>query len=989
MQGEQGKHHLAYWRQQLGGELPMLNLPTDNPYPPVQTYNGSSIYFHLDEKLAGQLRELARVEAVGLFTILLSAYQILLCRYTGQEDILVGSPAMGRTRSEFTQIVGYFINMLVLRADLKDELSFKSFLRENRRVVLEALEHQDYPFPELVERLELDRDPSRPPVFQASFVLQYPQQSVEISSLFAPGNTGVRMNLGDIELEPFELSQQEGQFELSLEMMDAEDSLTGVLLYNSDLFEADTITRMVGHFRTLLEGIVTDPAQSIHTLPLLTAVEQQQFHTWNDTETPFPQDKTAVDLFEEQVENNPNRIAVSFEKKRLSFAQLNQQANQLAHYLLKLKSQTESDSPLIAVAVDRSLKMIVSLLAIHKAGAAYVPIDPAYPDSRIRYMLEDSAASVVLTERHLEKHLMLDSLPHPCTVICMDETDFSDQPDGNPLIKCRPDDLAYVIYTSGSTGRPKGAMVEHVGMLNHIYAKIDDLRLTATDVIAHTASLTFDISVWQAFTSLVLGGRVEVVSEEVAKQPQKLLDTVLDEGVSILEIVPSLLRALLEEIKDDGLCPDLSCLRWMILTGEALPPDSCIEWFNIYPDIPLFNAYGPTECSDDVAHYSLYQPPDVKVLQMPIGKPVNNMKLYVLDRHRQLLPVGVAGELYVSGIGVGQGYWNDPEKTAQAFITDHFNSAAEKPLYKTGDLVRWLDDGNIEYLGRIDHQVKLRGFRIECGEIEAVLGQNQIVKEAVVTLYKEDSTKYLVAYITLNSRDAQDGSEKIDELSLVSQMRDWLKGRLPDYMVPSHFTILQNLALTPNGKIDRKALPAPSLNLSDWYEAPRNDTEQKLVQIWGQLLKQNNIGIHDNFFSLGGDSILSIQVVARARQVDLRLTPGDLFEYPTIAELATVVGYGMAVNAEQGLIVGEAPLTPIQQFFWTEDLPEYWHYNQSILLHGPADLGEESLRYALAAVLSHHDALRLRYHRGEWSLATDFCSTIRYGAFCCRGFKSK
>jgi amino acid adenylation domain-containing protein len=870
-----GEHLFTYWEKQLAGELPVLNLPTDHPRPSMQTYHGASVHFCLTETLTQQLKELAKTEDATLFTVLLAIYQILLYRYTGQEDICVGSPTTGRTQGEFAKIAGYFMNMVVLRTVIKGDFTFETFLRKIRQTVLEALDHQDYPFPLLVERLQPDRDFSRSPLFQVSFVLQNPQQSGEILELFASGKTGVRVNLGGIELEPFEMTQQEGQFDLALEMMEAKSSVAGTFNYNTDLFESATITRMVGHFQTLLEGIVANPLQPIQALPLLTKVEQQQLKTWNDTATDSPQDKTIVDLFEQQVEKTPSNIAVGFENQQLTYQQLNDKANQLAHHLVVNQAEISSNNPLIAIAVERSFSMIIGLLGILKAGGAYVPIDPSLPPARIRYMLNDSAAPLLLTQSHLKKHLLLDELEHDCVVVCLDEADLTEQPTENPAVNNQVEDLAYVIYTSGSTGMPKGAMVEHRGMLNHIDAKIDDLKLSVTDVIAHTASLTFDISVWQAFTLLSLGGRIQVFSEQTVKEPRILLDTVLSEGITILEIVPSLLRAVLQEINDSALHPDLSSLRWMILTGEALPPDLCIEWFAYYPEIPLFNAYGPTECSDDVAHHPILKPPAAQITQMPIGKPINNMRLYVLDKHLQLLPVGIAGELYVAGIGVGRGYWNAPEKTVQAFIINPFSPG--ESLYKTGDLARWLPDGNLEYLGRIDYQVKLRGFRIELGEIESVLSQHPAVKDAVVILYEADDNKRLVAYITTDSEPNE----------LVASLTETLIARLPDYMIPSHFTVLDRLPLTPNGKIDRQALPAPDLKTPNENTLPRDAIELQLLGVWETVLDIHPLGIHDNFFELGGHSLLAMKLMSHIQQqCGVRLPVSVLFQSPTVATLA-------------------------------------------------------------------------------------------------------
>ncbi|MCP4701907.1 MAG: amino acid adenylation domain-containing protein, partial [Gammaproteobacteria bacterium] len=759
-----GERLRAYWQEQLAGELPVINLPTDHPRPPVQTYQGASVHFFFTEALTQQLKELASTEGASLYMILLATYQILLYRYTGQEDILVGSATSGRTKSEFADIAGYFVNMVVLRAKLQGSLTFKTFLGQVRQTVLGALDHQDYPFPLLVERLQPERDPSRSPLFQVDFVLQKPQQSGEFMDLFTPGETGVRVNLGELELEPFEMAQQEGQFDLSLDMMEVKNSLTGTFKYNTDLFEAATINRMAGHFRILLEGIAANPLQPIHALPLLTEAEQQQLQAWNDTATDYPRDKTIVDLFEQQVEKTPSNIAAVFENQQLTYQQLNEKANQLAHHLLTLKPQAgiSSSNPLIAIAAERSLEMVIGLLGVLKAGGAYVPIDPGYPAARIQYMLEDSAAPLLLTQSLMKVKLSLEKLTPAGVVICLDEADFASQPLVNPDINRFANDLAYVIYTSGSTGRPKGVMIEHQALLNHTHWMQSRFAFTAEDKILQKTPFSFDASVWEFYAPLLTGGTLVLAKPHGHADINYLFTLLNQKRITVLQLVPSLLKAMLEE---NEAVPD--SLRYLFCGGEALSQETHRKFYSQIRNAGFYNLYGPTEACIDATCWESRQLADIS-----IGRPVANTRIYILDARHQPQPPGIPGELCIAGAGLARGYLNRPELTAEKFMEAELFGKTER-IYKTGDLARWLPDGNLEYLGRIDFQVKLRGFRIELGEIEAVFSQHEAVKEAVVIVYGADhetnGNKRLAAYLTA----AQESNVELMEL------KDWLKARLP------------------------------------------------------------------------------------------------------------------------------------------------------------------------------------------------------------------
>lgn len=960
--GPEGERLWEYWREQLAGELPVLNLPTDRPRPAVQTYRGSLYSFKLSETLTARIKKLAKAEGATLYMTLLAALQVLLHRYSGQDYILVGSPIVGRDRAEFEGIVGYFINPIVLRGNLSGNPSFREFLAQIRQTVLGALEHQTYPFPLLVERLHLVRDASRSPMFQVMFNMPkaYRLEAQGVSQ-FILGETGAQMDMGGAILEFFAIEQRVAMFDLLLLMVEAGGRLSASMQYNTDLFERASIARIAQHFQSLLESIVENTEQRLAELPMLTAAEQHCLLVeWNDTRAEFPSESCFQNLFEARVEQTPDAVAIFSESEQLTYGQLNRRANRLARSLVE---QGVGPDVVVALLAERGLDLWTAILGVFKAGGAYLPLDPRHPLDRHLQVLEQSQTRVVLAAKEflpkLSEALESIAIERRPQLIQIEELLKTDLLEANLPIRCAPYDLAYVIFTSGSTGVPKGAMIEHQGMLNHLFAKVTDLKISDADVIAQTASQCFDISVWQCLAALLVGGRVHIFSDDVVLDLARLLDQVERRGITILETVPSLLHAMLDEIGRRGQArPDLSALRWMIQTGEALSPDLCRQWLSYYPGVPLLNAYGPTECSDDVTHYAITQPPAPELIHVPIGRPIANTRLYILDKQLQPVPVGVAGELFVGGVGVGRGYLNDRQRTAEAFVPDRFAQEPDHRLYKTGDLVRYLPDGNIEFLGRIDHQVKIRGFRIELGEIETVLARHPAVREAVV-LAREGarSERRLVAYVV----PAGEAPLAIGEL------RAYLKEQLPDYMVPALFVFLDALPLTPNGKVDRQALPAPEDGgpRADTYVAPRNPTEELLAKILMEVLGLDRVGVYDNFFELGGDSILAIQAISRAAQGGLRYTPKQLLQCQTIAELATVVSTAPPGHAEQGPVTGPVPLTPIQCWFFEQDFPEPHHYNQALLLEVRQALDPSLLERAWAEVQAHHDALRLRFVRGE------------------------
>lgn len=861
----------AYWKGQLGGTLPVLELPTDAPRPAVQTFHGRRHPVVINRALSQALQVLSRQEGGTLFMTLLAAFKVLLYRYTGQADLLVGTPIANRTRPELEKLLGCFVNTVVLRTDLSGNPSFQDLLRRVREVTLGAYEHQDVPFEKVVEDLQPTRTSSYATLFQVMFELQ----NVPLAA----------QELAKLTVSPVEIENATAKFELSFCLREDVQGLSGYLEYNTDLFEASTIERFVGHFQKLLEAVVADPSQRIADLPLLTGAELQQVLVeWNETVAAYPHESCFHRLFEEQVERTPEASAVVCGTEHLTFRQLNQRANQLAHYL---REKGVGPETVVALLADRGIPLLTALLAIFKAGGTYLPLDPQHPASRLRYVLEHSQCHIILTIpafastfNPVLEEMLEEERPQ---IIVLESV--SGQAQENLTVETTRQHLAYVIYTSGSTGKPKGAMVAQQGMLNHLYAKIETLQLKALDNVAQTASQCFDISVWQFLAVLLVGGQVQIFPDEVTHDPVALLTQVEQQQISILEIVPSMFRAMIDFLESTKLSrPKLAALRWLISTGDALPADLCRRWLSLYPQIPLLNAYGPTECSDDVTHHLVEQLPAQVISSMPIGRAIGNTHLYVLDEGMKPVPIGVSGELYVGGIGVGRGYLAEPVRTAEAFVPDPFSKEPGERLYKTGDMARYLTDGILEFLGRRDSQVKLRGYRIELGEIEAVLNQQPEVHECAV-LAREDipGNAWLVAYVV----------RQTEQTCPAEELRHRMKETLPEYMVPSVFVFLEALPLTPNGKLDRQNLPAPresQLMAETTYVAPRTPIEVELATMWSQLLGVERVGIHDNFFEVGGHSLLVTQAVARIRDIfEVELPLRMLFKVSTVAELAQAI----------------------------------------------------------------------------------------------------
>jgi len=852
--GAEGERLAAYWRKQLAGGMPELNLPTDRPRPPVRSHNGSSLELALDSGLTDQLRMLARSQGVTLYTVMLAAFQVLLHRYSGQDDIRVGSPTAGRTRREWRRTIGYFVNPVVLRADLSGNRTFTDFLAQVRGTVAGALTHQGYPFPLLVEQLETVRDRSRSPLFQAHFAWEKPIGVLEDTG----GPDGpARFDMGELVLEIVPLKRDTSQFELSLMVLEAGQSLSVTLQYNTDLWDEATIARLAGHYRTLLEGIIADPTCRVSDLPLLTEAERQQILvSWNDTSNPYP--TTCLHrLIESQVERTPDAIALLQEETSLSYRELNERGNRLARHLRSLGVGPEVRVGLWA---ERSLDTFVAILAVLKAGGAYVPLDPTYPAERLSFMLADSEAVLVLVPGRAE--LSLPGITTP-VVRLMEHAEAIAVHSGDNLDDdAGLDSLAYVIYTSGSTGRPKGVLVTHRGLGNLAQAQIRAFGVTPSSRVLQFASLSFDASVSEMAMALCAGATLVLGPPQTLLAGPTLAELLRDQAITTVTLPPSVLA---------GLSPDdLPDLRTVAVAGEACPAEVVPRWAS---GRCFLNAYGPTE-NTVCATMAECRPDGDKP---SIGRPMDNVRVYVLDSRQQLLPVGVPGELHLGGVGLARGYHNCPELTAAKFVADPFHAEPWARLYRTGDLVRWLPDGRLDFLGRIDRQVKIRGFRIELGEVEAALTAHPDISDAVAEVQGE-SERRLVAYFVADALAAPTAGE----------LRCFLKERLPDYMMPSVFVRMDAFPLTPNGKVDRKALPAPEAGRPDLdqdYVAPQNPVQKLLAEVVASVLGLERVGIHDSFFDLGGASLQAVQVAERCNELGLPLNPELMFQYTTVAEL--------------------------------------------------------------------------------------------------------
>ncbi|MBT5230223.1 MAG: amino acid adenylation domain-containing protein, partial [Methylococcales bacterium] len=950
LMGERGGELRAYWKNALSECQAVLELPTDYPRPPVQGYAGATVSMKIPLEDSLRVNEFAKAQDVTPFVLLLAVFQVLLHRYTGQEDILVGSPVAGRSRYGLEGIVGYFVDPVVLRAKFDEDRSFNDFIKLCKSDVLGALSHQDYPMANLVEQIQPTRDTSRSPLFQAMFVLQkaYQKKDEDLTG-FVLGETGGEISLGDVTLHSIALDHQVAMFDIMLTMAEGEDGYHGSFQYNSALFDHSSVAIMSLHFHTLLLRLLDSPDQPLDDVSLLTDADRDLLTIeWNDTRVDYPKD-TLVGMFDQTAKKYADNTALVYQDESLTFAELQARSDKLAHYLIV---KGVLPNKLVGICADRSVEMVVAILGVLKAGGAYLPIDPGYPLDRIQYMMDDSAINILLTQAERESKLT----EFTGTVIQLDSDWRNIASFSNDISLPQPsrDDLAYVIYTSGSTGNPKGVMIPHRAICNHMQWMLETFGLDESDRILQKTPFSFDASVWEFFAPLLSGACLVLAKPGGHTDGEYLIDAVHEHNITTLQLVPSALRMILDMLPENK---PLSSLKRVCCGGEALPADLQSQYYDRF-DVPLYNLYGPTEAAIDSTFWEC-DPDDLRTL-VPIGRPINNAKVYILDKALNPVPVGVPGELHIGGAGLSDGYWQREELTAERFIDNPF--AANERLYKTGDLTRFLHDGSIEFLGRIDHQVKLRGYRIELGEIEASLTKHDDVAQVVV-LVREDTPGYqrLVGYVV---------SESFAPLE-TQDLKEFLAEQLPSYMVPTDYVFLDAFPLTPNGKIDRNALPAPGgMTMTDAYTAPRTPIELGLVDIWSEVLGAVRVGIDDNFFEFGGHSLLATQVISRVKdKFSVELPVRYLFEFPTVAKLSELIEQQQttgAVSKDNIDIVDRQQTLSIsssQQRLWFMDrfLTDKSVYNIPAALRMRGDLNIELMKKALNGVLARHEVLRVTF----------------------------
>ncbi len=932
--GEVLERQLSYWRQRLAG-TPPLDLVTDRPRPALRTYNGASEAVLLERPVVQALTRLGQAEGGTLYVSLAAAWKALLHHYTGQEDLTLGTLIANRTRPELERIVGFFANTLALRTDLSGDPSFRQLVARERGVALGAYAHQDLPFEKLVDEIHPQRDLARTPLFQTLLIL-----------LNTPGKA---LDIPGLAISELAIDNATARFEMTLYMVEEEEGLSGYLEYNTDLFDAVTVRRFLDHFRTLALGVAADPEQPLSEFPWLSATEARQLLSdWNATSADFPQDRCLHELIAAQAARTPGAVAVELEGERLTYADLDSRANRLARHLRRLGVGPEV---LVGLAVERSFDLVVGLLGILKAGGAYVPLDPEYPRERIAYMLEESRLTLLLTQEKL-----LPKLPAlagaAARVVALDrDGDAIAAEDDRPLESgVGPQNLAYIIYTSGSTGKPKGVQIPHGAVVNFLASMGKRPGMTSTDTLLAVTTLSFDIAGLELYLPLVVGARVVLVPRDVAQAGEQLLDRLVRSSTTVMQATPATWRLLLGAgFEGDGKLK-------VLCGGEALPRDLAAALLAGCGS--LWNVYGPTEATI----WSMLQElqPGGRIT---LGRPLDNTQVYLLSPRSTPLPVGVPGELHIGGAGLARGYRSRPELTAERFIPDPYSTQPGARIYKTGDLARHLPDGTVEFLGRIDHQVKVRGFRIELGEIESVLAQHPGIAQTVV-LAREDrpgisGAKRLVAYLVARTAGEAPKSQ---------ELREFLKARLPEYMLPAVFVTLAALPLTPNGKVDRRALPAPDRDRASErpYVAPSSPVEAALAALWAEALGVKRVGVNDDFFELGGDSLLVIRVVSKANKGGLGITTKMLFQNRTVADLAKVAGT-THVLAEQGPVTGVVPFTPAQiHFVELQHTRPHYHSLGSLLAGKPgAELDPWAAREAFRAVATQHDNLRVRLVEDE------------------------
>jgi len=942
----------TYWQEQLKNVPSILNLPTDHARPRVQTYRGSSFAFKLNPELTTGLRALAQHHGATLYMTLLASFQVLVHRYTNQDQFLIGSPTAGRNRAGLSDVVGYFVNPIVLRADLSRDVPFAEYLGSVRENALRAFEHQDFPFSLLVERLQPKRDPSRSPLFQVVFAFQKTHAPAGGNlAPFALGEAGARFNLGELPLETLALDERVAQFDLTLMMSEEEDSLAASLQYNADLFERETMEHMAMHFQTLLEAIVTNPQLPISRLSVLPAPEwRQMLVEWNQTDSEFAADICVHSLFEAQAEQTPTAPAVVCGHESLTYDELNARANQLAHYLRRAGVGPEVP---VAILTERSIAMVVAALGVLKAGGAYLPLDPAHAHERLAFMLHDAGAPVLLTQESLAHDFRQQE---QLEVFCLDSgwQEIAKEEETNLPDEVSSANLAYVIYTSGSTGQPKGVEIAQAGLINLITWHQRAYGITAGDRATQIAGPAFDASVWELWPYLTAGASIHIPDEETRVSASKLVQWLAENAITICFLPTPLAEAVIEET----LPPSLK-LRAILTGGDVLHryPDKALPFM-------LVNHYGPTENTVVTTRALIPAQADAET-PPPIGSPIANVQVFLLNKNFEPVPLGVPGELFIGGVGLARGYHNRPQLTVDKFVPHPFSEKKGDRLYRTGDLARYRPDGQIEFLGRLDHQIKVRGFRIELGEIEAVLRSHPEVRETIVISWEDTPGNTRLAAYVVPSSSAWPTCE---------QLQSFLREKLPDYMVPAAILFVSEMPLTANGKIDRNALPAPADFISEVAAEPillRTPLEELLAGIWSRVLGVERVGSHDDFFELGGHSLLATQVISRIKEtLGVEISLRNFFVSPTVGALAEQVEKELHLEQRPELPSltpilrdRDLPLSFAQQRLWFLDQLEPGNtlYNIPAAIRLRGHLDPSALEESFNEVARRHESLRTTF----------------------------
>ncbi|GFN29878.1 non-ribosomal peptide synthetase [Paenibacillus xylaniclasticus] len=920
---EEMEKQRSYWLKQCAGELPVLELPTDFVRPPVQQFTGDRFLFTADAGLTAQLNQMAQETQSTLFIVLMAAYHVLLARYSGQADTIVGTPMAGRLHADTERLIGLFVNTLAIRAYPEGSKPITAFIEEMKEIVLGAQEHQEYPFEELISELDIPRDLSRNPLFSTLFALQNVEQ--------------IELQLEGLDTSPYPFELHSSKFDLSIESVEIDGELHFSLEYATHLFKAETMKRLADSYIAILQAFVNDRHTRIDDIDLLSVEDQLQLSSFNATETDYSSHKPIQQLFEEQAALTPDATALVYDGEQVSYQELNRRANRLAHVL---RSAGVKRDEIVGLMADASIEMLVGVLAILKAGGAYLPIDTQYPPSRIAFMLSDSGSRIIVKQSAIE----LDDTVFSETVIPIpaSEGHADAEHDQNLELLNEATDLAYVMYTSGTTGTPKGVMIEHRGV-TRLVKNTNYITIEPTDRLIQTGSFGFDATTFEFFGALLNGALLYLITKEELLSAEGLSSRLTQDGITVMWLTSSLFNYFAET--DAQMFAGLRCL---LVGGEALSPKHINKVRELVPSLTIINGYGPTENTTFSVCYPIEE---THTRSIPIGRPIANTEAYIVGAQGKLQPIGVAGELYVGGAGVARGYLNRPELTAEKFVDNPFRPGER--MYKTGDLARWLPDGTIEYLGRIDTQVKIRGYRIEPGEIEAELTQHPDVREAAVVPFKgTDGTLSLCAYVAA-------------EPSLtMAELRSYLGRHLPEYMIPAAFVPVEQLPLNSNGKLDRKALPEPELGIETGraYEEPVSELEARMAEVWQEVLGRERIGVGDHFFELGGDSIKGIQVCARLYKHGWKLEMKHLFKYPVLRE-ACVQAVPLQRIAEQGVVEGDVLLLPIHQWFFEQQFADEGHWNQGMMLQSKRRLDEEALKRAVEKIAEHHDALRTVFRR--------------------------